>query len=208
MGRLESLIVGAFVAMLVPVCLFFAAWWLSVGIAPERYVSVCALGGVVLGAVLDVLFVRHWTSRAYRAPFFLLMVLFIFVSVVTYAVSMGIPVGILAPGALAGVYVGRRLVFVGAAGFEAARTIRRTGFVAAGVIACAAAFSAYLALRDSFTGTDLGRMFRLKFVVTRPMIVALVAIGGPVLVACQYWLTTKAARIAHGAQGNVETDAR
>jgi len=207
-GRLESLIVGAFIAILVPVCLFFAAWWLSVGIAPDRYVSACALGGLVLGAVLDVLFVRRWTSRAYRAPLPPLMLLSIFVSVVTYAVFMGVPVGILVPGAVAGAYIGRRLVFAGAAGNAAARTIRRTGFFAAGVMAWAGVFSAYLVVRDSFAAADLEHMFRLKFTVTRPMIIALVAIGGPALVACQYWLTTKAARIAYGAQGNVETDAR
>ena len=208
MGKLESLVVGTFVAILVPVCLFFAAWWLSVGIAPERYIFACALGGLVLGAVLDVLFVRRWTSRAYRAPLLALMLLSIFGSVVTYAVFMGVPVGILVPGAVAGAYIGRRLVFAGAAGDAAARTIRRTGFFAAGVIACAAAFSAYLVLRYPFAAADLERMFRLKFMVTRPMIIALVAIGGPALVACQYWLTTRAARIAYGAQGKVETDAR
>jgi hypothetical protein len=53
---------------------------------------------------------------------------------------------------------------------------------------------------------SLIHLFRLKFRVKRPMIVALVAIGWPALVACQYWLTTKAARIAFGAQGNVESN--
>ena len=208
MGRLESLIVGAFIAILVLVCLFFATWWLSVGIAPERYIPVCALGGFALGAVLDVFFVARWTARAYRVPLLPLMLLSVFVSVVTYAVFMGVPAGILVPGAVAGVYMGRRLAFGGSTGAAAAKTIRRTGLFAAGVIACAAAFSAYIALRDSYAGEDLGRMFRLKFMVTRPMIIALVAIGGPALVACQYWLTTRAARIAYGAQGKVETDAR
>ena len=51
-------------------------------------------------------------------------------------------------------------------------------------------------------------MFHLKFMVARPMIIALVALGGPALVVCQHWLTTRAARIAYGAHGNVETDAR
>lgn len=208
MGKLESLIIGAFIAILVPVCLFFAAWWLSVGIAPERYIPACALGGLALGAALDAIFVARWTTRAYRVPLLPLMLLFVFVSVVTYAVFMGVPAGILVPGAVAGFYMGRRLVFAGSTGAASAKTIRRTGLFAAGVIACAAAFSAYIALRDSYAGEDLGRMFRLKFMVTRPMIVALVALGGPALAACQYWLTTRAARIAYGAHGNVETDAR
>jgi hypothetical protein len=126
MGRLESRIVGAFIAVLMPVCCFFAAWWLGFGVASERYVPICAFGGLLFGVALDALFLGRW-----------------------------IP----------------------------------------GIVACAAGFSAYLVLRDPFAGSDIEGMFHLKSAIARPMIVALVAAGGPALVLCQYWLAMKSARI-------------
>ncbi|MCX5753964.1 MAG: hypothetical protein NTW97_10055 [Candidatus Krumholzibacteria bacterium] len=200
MGRLESRVVGAFIAVLMPVCCFFAAWWLGVGVVPERYVPYGAFGGLLLGVVLDALFLRRWTARAYEMRLPSLMFLYVFVSVVTYAVFMGTSVFNLVCGIVAGAYMGRRLLHAGAAGEEARTVIRRTGSFAAAVIACAAGFSAYLALRDPFAGSDLEHMFHLKFAVTRPTIVALVAAGWPVLVLCQYWLATKAAYTAYGGR--------
>ena len=135
------------IAVLVPVCLFFAAWWLSVGIVRERYIPVCAIGGLGLGVVLDLFFSR-WTARAY------LMRLrrscsFIFVSVVTYAVFMGVRV-FLVTGAVAGLYMGEGC---GTRGGRGGREINPAhGALRRGVIGCAAAFSAFLALREPCTG--------------------------------------------------------
>jgi len=76
-----------------------------------------------------------------------------------------------------------------------------------GVVA-AAAFSAYLVLREPYAGTELARMFSLKFVVTRHMMIGLVAGGGPALVGCQYWLATSLARLAYGRRLDEASDAR
>jgi hypothetical protein len=198
MGKLESNIVGAFIAILVPVCCFFAAWWLGVGVVPERYILFCAFGGLFLGVVLDALFLRRWTARAYGMPLLPLMLLYIHVSVITYAVFMGTSVFNLVCGIVAGAYMGRRLLHAGAAGEEARTAIRRTGLFAASVIACAAGFSAHLALRDPFAGSDIEQMFHLKSTITRPMIIVIVAVGWPALVLCQYWLAMKAANTAYG----------
>jgi hypothetical protein len=203
MGALESRIVGAFIAVLVPMCLFFAAWWSVIGVVSERYLPVCALGGLLLGIVLDAFFLRRWTAHAYEMRLLPLMFLYVFVSVVTYAVFMGTVVLNLIPGIVAGAYMGRRLFHAGVAGEQARTAVRRTGSFAAFVIACAAGFSAYLVLRHPFAGSDLERMFLLKFTVTRFMIIALVAAGWPALVLCQYGLATKAARIAYGGCSHV-----
>jgi len=120
MDRLESFVISSFIAVLVPVCLFVAAWWLSVGIVPEMWIPVCALS----------------------------------------------------------------------------------------VIAGAAAFSSFLALRERTIGAELEHMFGLKFTVTRSMIVAIVAIGWPVIVLAQYWCTTKAAVIAYGTHEDIEQRCR
>ena len=122
--------------------------------------------------------------------------------VVAFAVFMGTVVFNVVPGILAGAYMGRRLLHAGAAGEEARRAIRRTGLFAAFVIACAAGFSAYLALRQPLAGRDIEHMFHLKFAITRPMIVALVAVGWSALVLCQYWLATTAATAAYGGRSH------
>jgi hypothetical protein len=196
------------VAILVPVCLFFAAWWLSAALVPERLIPACALGGLALGAVLDAFFLRRMAARAYRVRPPLLMLLYIYVSVITYGVCMGFPVSVLVPGAVAGVYVGRRLRHGGGDAAGAAGAIRRAGLFVAGVIACAAGFSAYLVLREPYAGAELARMFSLNFAVTRHMIIGLVAGGGPALVVCQYWLATRLARLAYGRRLDATSDAR
>lgn len=196
--RRESFILGVFIAILVPICLFFAAWWLSVGVVPERYIFICAFGGFGLGVMLNVFFLAKWTASAYRIGLPRLAVLYIYVSVVTYAVFMGVPLFNLVPGAVAGLYMGRRLRHEGAAGEAAVKTIRRAGLFIAGVIACAAAFSAFLALRNPYSATDIESMLHLGFSVKRPMLIGLVAVGGPALVACQYWLAAGIARMAYG----------
>jgi hypothetical protein len=205
--RRESLIVAAFIVILVPVCLFFASWWLSVGIVPERYIPLCAFGGLALGAVLDLIFLAKWTARAYLVPLGSLMLLYIFISIVTYAVFMGVPVFNLVPGAVAGIYMGRRLRHAGVGGREAVGAIRRTGIFAAAVIGCAAAVSAFLALRQLSTGAELERMFDLNFSLTRPMLIGLITALGPGLVAGQYFLAVRCAWMAHGRQRDAEADA-
>ena len=214
MDRLESFVISSFIAVLVPVCLFVAAWWLGVGIVPERWIPVCAFGGLGLGAMLDVFFLRIWAARAYSMNVMQLVALYLYVSVVTYAVCMGVALFNLVPGIVAGIYAGRRLRH-SAAGQEpaaardrAARGIRRTALFTASVIAGAAAFSAFLVLRERTIGAELEQMFDLKFKVTRPMIVAIVAIGWPVIVLAQYWCTTKAAVIAYGKHEDIEQRSR
>ena len=214
MDRLESFVISSFIAVLVPVCLFVAAWWLSVGIVPERLILACAFAGLCLGVLLDVFFLRIWAARAYSMNVMQLAVLYLYVSVVTYAVCMGVALFNLVPGIVAGIYVGRRLRHStagrepAAARDQAARGIKRTALFTASVIACTAAFSSFLALRERTIGAELERMFDLKFTVTRPMIAALVAIGWPVLVLAQYWCTTKAAVIAYGTHEDIEQRCR
>ena len=89
--------------------------------------------------------------------------------------------------------VGAYAVFMGTVVFN----------VVPGILAGAAGFSAYLTLRQPLAGRDIEHMFHLKFAITRPMIVALVAVGWPALVLCQYWLATTAANAAYGGRSHV-----
>jgi hypothetical protein len=236
MSRIESLIVSLFIAVLVPVLLFFAAWWLSVGVVPDSWIPICAFGGLILGIVLDAIFLRAWVAGAYRMNVLQLSILYLYVSVVTYTVFMGVPVFNLVPGIIAGIYAGRRLRHSTAGGEvpeddgsasaetpsepgtargasaverEAVRRgIRGTGLFTAAVVACASAVTAFLVLREPTIGSELEHMFALKFTITRPIMIALIGVGAPALVLAQYWLTAKAARIAYGARGNVERPTR
>lgn len=193
------MIVGLCIGVLVPVCLFFAAWWVSVGLVPERFIFIAAFGGLGAGIVLDACYLKRWIARAYETNRGLLALLYLWVSVITYVVSMGFPVPLLVPGAVAGAYAGRRLMRAGAAGEELARGIRRTSLFTTAVIGCASVASGFLALRERTMGRELERMFNFRFEVNRPMIVAAVLGGGVALVAAQYFLTRKAALAAAGA---------
>ena len=196
MGRRESIIVGSCIGIVVPVCCFFAAWWASVAVLPERVVSVFAFGGLGVGVLLDALFLRRWVARVYAADLRLFMLLYLWLSIITYAVSMGMPVTLLVPGVLAGAYMGRRLRAEGAAAIGLASGIRRASLFAAFVILCASAASSFLVLRERAPGLELQRMFNSNYEFSRSMIAGIVVGGGVILVLVQYVLTGKAAAIA------------
>jgi len=198
MGKRESVIVSCCIGVIVPVSSFFAAWWGSVPLVPEKIVPVCATAGLGIGIILDALLLKRWTARVYSAPLVPLALLHLWLSIIVYGVTMGVAAFLLVPGTAAGVYMGRRLRAAGTEGVERARSIRRAGAFTALVIGVACAASGFLAIVQPGMGEDLRSMLHLSFDVTKPMIVGTVVLGAALLVVAQYFLTAKAALVASG----------
>jgi hypothetical protein len=200
MSKIEAAIVGLCLGLLGPVLLFFATWWTSVFVLPDRAIPAAALSGLAIGLLLDVLFLKHWVRRVYRFPAGLLVLAYLFSSLIVFAVSMGVPVLNAGLGIAAGAYVGRKLRHAEVDREKLLAGARRVSVFATVVIALICALSATIALASPSTPADLQRMFQdllpWQVPVTRSMILGLILLGGSALILLEYWLTMAAALTA------------
>jgi len=203
MGKIESGIVGLCIALACPALLFFASCLIGFTLLPleSRVITVTALTALALGALLDLVFLRRWIRRAYNVhPGFPVFVYLSF-SVVAFALCMGVPVGNVLLGVVAGVYGGRRLRHAEVDVDRARRAARRVGTLTTAVIFVICCLSATIALISASTPSDLQGMLQavtsLQLTVTWPMVVGLILFGGSALILLQYWLTRTAALLAY-----------
>ena len=197
MGKIEAAIVGLCLGLLAPVLLFFASWWTSVFLLPERAIPAAALSGLAIGLLLDVLFLRGWVRRAYRLPAGLLVVAYLASSLIVFAISMGVPVLNAGLGIAAGAYVGRKLRHGGVDREKLLAGARRVSLFTTLVIALICTLSATIALVSPSTPSDVQRMSQhllpWQLPVTRSTILGLILLGGLALILLEYWLTMAAA---------------
>lgn len=153
MSRLEYTIVGILLGGACVWLSFVVCWWtaaavhLYVGGVSINVVMAAALSGLLIGVVLDVLFLRRWIVGFYAARLWLLAILYAALGVLAVASFMGMPVGTFALGLLAGAYAGRRQIHR-PSDDSPDRRLRRVAFFAALITAGAALSIGLLALRE------------------------------------------------------------
>ena len=141
-----------------------------------------------MGVALDAVLYRRWMAAGYRMPHAVMALLYIFYSICVFGFFMGVPVGNVLPGLLAGAYAARRASAWGLDRARAEAYFRRVAWFCVGVLALACTASAILALRDPYTSGNLRGMLGLSFDVTAAMIYGLILIGGGLLLVAEYWL--------------------
>jgi len=115
MSRLESRIIGLFIGIMCPVSLFVLFWWTAAALTiyhilliPESGITIAAFTGLIAGVVLDVFHLKKWITRFYNTDMKLMVLAYLFLSIMAVALFMGLPFGNIALGTLAGLYVGRK----------------------------------------------------------------------------------------------------
>jgi hypothetical protein len=191
--RIEVWFLGALLGAVLPIVGLLAGWWGSVPLLPERYIPFAAAGGVLAGVLVDVLWLRRWVRRAYALDLRIWAAVYLFYSVCLLGFFMGVPVFHVALGVPAGLLIGGRLAREMAPPARVRRTIRRASAFTVAVLAVVCAASAAVALIDPYTGSSLQGMLGLRFEVTRAMIVAIVVVGGALLLVAQWWITALSA---------------
>jgi hypothetical protein len=197
MKRLERAILSASIGAVAPVAGMLAGWWGTFEVLPERGVALAAAGGLAAGLFLDAFFLRRAVGRAHSSPLWMWAALYLFYAVGLFGFFMGVPVFIVPLGIPAGIAFAGRLVTAGAPRAAVLREAGRAASFTTAVLAVACSASAVLALRDPYTAGNLEGMLRLSFQVTRPMILALILIGGAGLLLAQWILTWAAVRWTH-----------
>lgn len=115
MNRIESFPIAALLAVGVPLLLLTSCWFclilvwiLEIGGLPESAAIAVLVTSVTAGVVIDIRCLRKWTKGLYEADVTLMVCLYLICSLSAIGLFMGVPLGNLALGMLAGVYIGRR----------------------------------------------------------------------------------------------------
>jgi len=199
-AHVEILFLVALIGAVFPILLFLTGWWGAYFFAPEKEIVYYMLSGLILGLLLDILFLRKWVKFAYQIHPMILVFIYLFYSVGIFGFLMGFPVFNLFMGPLAGFYIGRRLFHAGL-NIEQAKKIFAlvnlfTTFILA--MACLAALilaASETTLAGNINGMFAG-MFNLHTKLSNQSIIGFSIFAGIVLVVMEYLATGAAAKFA------------
>ena len=204
MRKTESIVVGVLLGFAIPSLGFVGFWWttalihMSIPGIPVEVVIAGAFTGLVVGLVIDAVYLKRWIKCVYTAKPRVLVMFYLGLCVVAVGLFMGLPVGTLILGVGAGIYAGRRCRFATAGRKASAVSIRKTALFAASVTALAAFPIGLLALRDRSVISLLETRLFFGLVqlgsVTGPVLIALLCCT---LFAIQYGCTLAAGKLSY-----------
>ena len=165
---------------------------------PERTVMYLGCAGLAAGVVLAAALLRRGAAGVYTLGKALTVPIYLLWSLMATAVFMGLPIGLVAVGALAGLYVGRRSRHAAAPEEALARSARQVGLLTAAVTGLIALAMGVLAVGEqrSMQGL-LGLVGLAGLAATAAGRAVLVAVAVPALAAVQFGLTRRAALWAY-----------
>lgn len=191
----DKLVSRSVLGFVAPISLMLAGWWgtyLAGGTDPA--IAAMAIAGLVTGLALDATFLRRRLDTLFTLTDRGLLALAVFYSVGIYGLFMGFPVFNVAVGVLGGYVVARRAAAMDWTRERANRDARRVAITLTWLLAALCGATAYMALNEATIGSQLQGMLGLSFTITRPMVYAIIAVGGAGLLAFQYAATLLTAR--------------
>jgi len=177
-------IVFCFLATMVTASIFFG----------KEALGPWVLWSLVPGAVLDVVFLKKWVRKTYQINNKVLAGIYLFYSVVALGMGMGVPILNFVLGIMAGVYIARKMHFLGSDEQSRNQAFRKMALFCAVVMVLMCCLITLWAIAGKMIGYRFETSY-LSFTFTVPVFFAIVLTGGAVLVLLQYWLTTISAKI-------------
>ena len=177
------------IGLLPVVVLFLLGWWGSLAITSEENVKFFAMGGLMLGILIDILFLRRWVRKAYSLPVGWFVVFYLFYSVCLFGFLMGMPLLHLFMGLIGGYYVGLCLRYANKEKAAVDEAAKRTALFAAGVMALVCLASWMVAYLEPTIAANVQGMLNMKHALSRERILIYSAFGGLGLVLIEYFIT-------------------
>jgi hypothetical protein len=197
MRRIENAAIGIVFGAVPIIACFLAGWWISIPLVPESRIWQCALAGLLLGILVDLIFLGGWVRRAYSMRAWVWKAVYLFYSVGMFGFFMGVPVFNVMLALPAGVFVGRWLAHSGADSTHMQRVARQAAVFTASILGLVCIASGSIALASRSTASDLQGMLGLPFHVTPVMVVGIILGGGAMILALDWWLTIKSVERAY-----------
>jgi len=205
MNKVESVVIGIGLSVICPLLLMVLFWWSAALIfiyhilpITERAITISAITGLGLGIILDIVYVQKWIPRFYALDLKLMALVYLFCSAIAVAFCMGLPIGNIFLGILAGVYIGRRSHYSNYDRELVPRLTKQVGIFTGIVTGVWTLSIGLLALNEPI----VIRMSQELFGITRETFtdhfgVVLVILLCVVLTALQYWCTMTASKISY-----------
>lgn len=200
----ENFVIGIFLGLLIPLITDVLFWWTAASLdifnivaIPEKFVAISAITGLIIGVLLDILYLKSWIKKFYVINKTLSILLYLFCSLIAVACFMGVPIGNLFLGFLAGIYIGRKSYHWKSdlPRFESAA--RRVSLFCATVTSVEALFIGLLVLREVHIIENIHRVLRLAAPDTYQIAdVLLIVMLSAILFGVQFVITRFGARLA------------
>ena len=191
MRTIEKVLIGIILGAIFPITGFIAVWWGIYAFLQNKVPFQMAFVGLLIGILVDLHYLRRWVGGAYSINLKIWMAVYVFYSIGMLGFFMGMPVFNVILAVPAGLFIGSRLARQKADPDEVRRLKRDTCVFTTGVLEAVCFTSAFIALVDPYTGSDLQGMLGIHFKVTRLMLAVVIVIGGISLLFLQWWITGK-----------------
>ena len=198
----EKVLFGIILGAIAPILGFLAGWWGALAFMPERLIFFGAIVGLLIGILVDIVCLGRWIRNAYLIHLKIWMAVYLFYSIGMFGFFMGVPIFNVLLGISAGMFVGSKLARQAADREDVKRMNRNTCIFTTGILAIVCVLSAVVALVDPYTSSNIQGMLGLPFVVTREMLVAIIAIGGIALLLLQWGITGTTITLTYTYQTN------
>lgn len=190
---IESLTLGAFFGF-VPIYLcLIAAIVVTCLILGKDALSPQVLWSLVPAVLIDIIFLKRWVKNAYQINGKILALFYLFYSIISLGMFMGIPIGALVLGIGAGLYSARKIQNAADTRMQK-QALRRTAVFSAAVMTLMCTLITLWAIAGKMIGYKLETSF-ISLTFTIPVFIAIVLSGGAFLVSLQYFLTSFTAKI-------------
>jgi len=194
MSKIESIILGMFFGFLPVLLCVVAAGFVNVIYFEEKGIAYWALGGLGVGLIIDTIFVKSWVKKAYQMNNKILAVIYLFYSVLALGMGMGVPIFNFALGILAGIYIARKIHFLGYDEEKRNQAVKKMALFCAVVMVLICCLITLWAIAGQMIGYRFETPF-LSFTFTVPIFSVVVLTGGAMLVLMQYWMTSTTAKV-------------
>jgi len=194
--KFEQFFLLAIISPIMPILFTLAGWWGSIPFVAEENIVLFALGGLCVGVLADLFFLKKWVRNAFIIPVFWLVLAYLFYSIGIFGFFMGVPVFNPLLGPVAGTYMGMRARSKKADAVSTAQSARHTALFTTAVLTVVCATALLLAMNEPTLEANIQGMFGLRSPLPRTAILWLSTAAGLVLVVVEYPLTRVAFRIA------------
>lgn len=147
-----------------------------------------ALWSFAPAIAFDAGLMKKWIKSAYRMSGVTLGILYLFYSVVTLGMFMGLPIGSFTLGIAAGLYAARRMQLAQADEQTRKRYFKKMAVFSASVMALMCCLITLWAVAGRMIGYRID-----TFTITAPVFFAIALTGGAIAVMLQYFVTIAAA---------------
>ncbi len=195
MNRFDNVFGGILIGIIIPILTLCTFWWGSYLL--DLDIQLWAISGIILGIVIDIIFLSKLLRRFYYLSTISLALLYLFYSIGMFGFFMGVPIFNIVLGIIAGIYIGRRMKVRRQEKEVFQKSLRQTAGFSFVVLLIICLSSAFIAITDPYTGVNLQGMLNLSFEVTKPNILGVIIIGGALLLFIQNVLLMKAGKAAY-----------